>query len=329
MSRQWIGGGVILGAILAGMWLGVVAVGRRGAAPDEGGNPYEYRLDAFTDIPASEVAFEEVERIPFADFVPVAVAVGRDDTRLVGGAAGIFSIAAGGGTEPAVVATGLVVRCLAAGQDGTLYAGLVDRVVAVDESGELKEWGSLGESSSLTSIAAGSNAVWVADAGNRVVWRFDLDGRLMGMVGARDLDRGVQGFVLPSSSFDVTAAEDGGVWAVNPGLQRVEHYGADGALLEVWGQPSMGLDGFCGCCNPSHLARLPDGGFVTSEKGIVRIKTHDAKGRYREVVAGPDAFGPEALGLDLAVDSAGRIVVADPDSRSVRVYRRRERSGTL
>jgi len=35
----------------------------------------------------------------------------------------------------------------------------------------------------------------------------------------------------------------------------------------MWGKRS-GIADFFGCCNPAHLALLPDGRFVTSGKGI-------------------------------------------------------------
>jgi len=82
----------------------------------------------------------------------------------------------------------------------------------------------------------------------------------------------------------------------------------------------MRPEGFCGCCNPSHIALFPDGRFVTSEKGLPRVKVYDAKGVFVGLVAGPDMFAEDAVGLDLAVDSRGRILVLDPARRMVRVF---------
>jgi hypothetical protein len=82
----------------------------------------------------------------------------------------------------------------------------------------------------------------------------------------------------------------------------------------------MEIEGFCGCCNPSHFAIREDGSFVTSEKGIPRIKVYDRLGRLAAVVAGPDNFDEGTVGLDLALDSAQRILVLDPARRAVRIF---------
>ena len=82
----------------------------------------------------------------------------------------------------------------------------------------------------------------------------------------------------------------------------------------------MEIEGFCGCCNPSHFAILEDGSFVTSEKGIPRVKIYDRLGRLASVVAGSDRFDEGTVGLDLALDSAQRILVLDPARRAVRIF---------
>ncbi|MBM3243119.1 hypothetical protein FJZ31_43220, partial [Candidatus Poribacteria bacterium] len=50
------------------------------------------------------------------------------------------------------------------------------------------------------------------------------------------------------------------------------------------GYLSMDIDGFCGCCNPVNFAMLPDGRFVTCEKGLPRVKIYDADGTFSGVV---------------------------------------------
>ena len=82
----------------------------------------------------------------------------------------------------------------------------------------------------------------------------------------------------------------------------------------------MQLDGFSGCCNPSHIAMLSNGSFVTSEKGIERVKVHLPSGDFKCVVAGPKQFEPGTVGLDLAVDSGDRIYVLDPKKKEVIIY---------
>jgi hypothetical protein len=59
---------------------------------------------------------------------------------------------------------------------------------------------------------------------------------------------------------------------------------------------------------------------VTSEKGLVRVKIHAANGDLVGVVAAAKDFEKGIHGLDLAVDSKDRILVADPGTASVRIY---------
>jgi glucose/arabinose dehydrogenase len=116
-----------------------------------------------------------------------------------------------------------------------------------------------------------------------------------------------------------------------------------GDLGDVWGSAGSQLADFFGCCNPAHLAMLPDGRFVTSEKGIPRVKIYSSQGKFESVVAGPEQLTVHSLQVvdpredadkrvfDIAADSQGRVLVLDPQNRSVRVYvAQTERSeGTL
>jgi hypothetical protein len=68
-----------------------------------------------------------------------------------------------------------------------------------------------------------------------------------------------------------------------------------------------------------------DGSFVTSEKGLVRVKLYTPAGDLVGVVAGSDQFDEGVSGLDLAADSAGRILVLDPVRLEVRVFEVRQK----
>ena len=70
----------------------------------------------------------------------------------------------------------------------------------------------------------------------------------------------------------------------------------------------------------SPFAILNDGAFVTSEKGVPRVKLYDRQGRFVAVVAGTDQFRAGTEGLDLAGDASGRIYVLDPARKAVRVF---------
>jgi hypothetical protein len=175
--------------------------------------------------------------------------------------------------------------------------------------------------------------VFVADAGNRIIVRYDMVGNVVKTIGEKDPERNIPGFVVPSAYFDLAVSGDGLLRAVNPGRLRIEAYTMDGDFEFSWGRSSMDIDGFCGCCNPANIAVLPSGGFVTCEKGLVRVKVYDSEGRFVGVVAGPDQLVeggehkicilPEQCqtgGFDVAVDSAGHVFVLDTIKNIVRTF---------
>jgi hypothetical protein len=94
--------------------------------------------------------------------------------------------------------------------------------------------------------------------------------------------------------------------------------------LRNWGRPAAEIDGFCGCCNPTDFALLPDRRFVTSEKGLARVKVYGAEGKFECVVAAPEVFAEDVVGLDLAADAQGRIYVLDPSAKAVRIFARKD-----
>jgi sugar lactone lactonase YvrE len=111
---------------------------------------------------------------------------------------------------------------------------------------------------------------------------------------------------------------------VNPGKHALEHYSYDGRLLGYWDNASFDIEGFSGCCNPAQISVLPDGSFVTSEKGMVRIKVHKASGELLAVVAPPGKFREAFNAPDLAVTPDGLIYALDMDGHMIRVFRYHE-----
>ena len=223
---------------------------------------------------------------------------------------------------------GALVRCLAVSADGTLYAGLKNRVLVVASDGARHaDWPLLPAEAVLTSIAVSGSDIFVADAGRRFVLRCDPAGRVIGEIGRKDKSRNVPGFIVPSPYFDVAVGPDGMLWAANPGQLRLEAFTLDGRFELSWGEPSLGVAGFCGCCNPVHFAMLPDGRFITSEKGITRIKLYSPDGKLEGVVAGPESFpkyfeNPNAThtGIDVATDSKARVLIADSLNGEIRIF---------
>jgi hypothetical protein len=219
--------------------------------------------------------------------------------------------------------------------DGPLVIAYMDRLeIRAADGRVLRSSASFGERSYLTALAVTEQGLFLADAGQREVIHCDRAGREVGRFGKLRSSPDVPGFVVPSPYFDLAAAPDGVLRVANPGRHRMEAYGFDGAYLDGWGDPGMAIERFCGCCNPTHFCVLPDGGVVTSEKGLNRIKIHNSDGSLRGVVAGPDHLVEDAalarracedchIGYSLPVAAApdGMILALDPASKTLRRFR--------
>lgn len=212
-------------------------------------------------------------------------------------------------------------KCVDIDADQTVFVGFESHVEVWDREGRrIDTWQPIADEAVITSIAAAEDEILVADAGSKRVLRFDRLGKPLGVIGGQG--EGDEGpvFIVPSPFFDLAVAPDGFVWVTNPGRQSVQNFAPDGSLRSSWGEAGMNVEGFCGCCNPTHLDVLPDGRFVTSEKGLPRIKVYAPTGQLQAVVAGPDQFSDGVVGLDLAVDAEGRIRVLDPSIKAVRIF---------
>ncbi|MFA9454424.1 MAG: hypothetical protein ACERK6_10975 [Candidatus Aminicenantaceae bacterium] len=311
--------GIVVAVSVAGiLYFGIRAITEK--THEKGDNPFVYDIESYKQSGADLVRYSEVQKIPIPLTLVYAIAVGPEDALFVSGDESVLVFDSEARHRSTIAVSGKA-WCLAVDGNGDLYAGMHDHVKVFDREGALKSvWASLGEEAILTSISLGSDSVFVADAGQRIVWGFDKTGGEPRRIGARDDDRDIPGFVIPSPYFDVAVDPDGFLWAANTGRHSLENYTPDGALRSSWGEFSMEIEGFCGCCNPSHFAILEDGSFVTSEKGIPRVKIYDRLGRLASVVAGSDRFDEGTVGLDLALDSAQRILVLDPARRAVRIF---------
>jgi DNA-binding beta-propeller fold protein YncE len=221
--------------------------------------------------------------------------------------------------------------------DGTMIAALTNHLVFLNADGTIRQtWKSPSDKALLTSIAADAENVYAADAVGKVVWRFSRTGKIINAIGRKDTARNIPGIVVPSPYFDIAMVSDGLLRVVNPGRHWIEAYTPAGDREWYWGKASVGIEGFSGCCNPVSLAVLPDGGFVTCEKGLIRVKVYNAEGEFVGVVAGPDELGrteimrvcdtPEQCGqqrFDAAVDAAGRIYILDTLNHTIRIFEKK------
>jgi hypothetical protein len=297
---------------------------------------FAYDIEQFKKTDPALIAYRELPGVKLNLAEPRAVAMGPDDRLYVAGDRQI-AVYDAAGSELETIALEAEPRSLAVAtadhaQPGRIYVGFNDHVEVYTAGKRQAVWPSFGPQAVLTAIAVAPENIFVADAGNRIVWRCDLAGGVEGRIGDRDPDRGISGFFIPSPYFDLAIAPDGLLRVVNPAAHRIEAYTFDGYVETHWGKASLAIDGFGGCCNPANIAMLPDGRLVTAEKGVPRVKVYDAEGHFLHVVVGPESLTSTATSVeetrsehrsdvvDVAVDSRQRVLVLDPNARAVRVF---------
>jgi hypothetical protein len=207
------------------------------------------------------------------------------------------------------------VTALACSED-TVFATTADLILLIGNDGKLKgEWGPFEDKSYITSVAASQSHVAYADAGNKMVVIMGKHGSVERIIGQNDGQ-----FILPSPYFDVALDSAGNLYIANTGHRRIETRTLDGRLLSYFGEPGMAPSAFCGCCNPAHFVLIP-GGFITSEKGINRIKIVGRDGNLIEMVSSRNRFVP-SIPLDLAYGNGNRIYAANPGDSKLDVFTR-------
>jgi hypothetical protein len=308
----------------------------RAASAGKDANPFAYDVERLRKTDPKLVHYEQVAHFRSPNPDSRHIVIGPED-RVYVAAGNSVSVLDGEGTRTNDIDLGTAARCVAVAGDGTIYAGVRDHVEVFDGKGKrLATWESLDKHAWLTGLAVGENDVFAADAGNRVVLRYNKSGKVVGRIGEKNKERNIPGLIVPSPYLDVVLGRDGLLRVNDTGRHRVEAYTASGDLEFAWGKPSGGIEGFCGCCNPIGLALLPDGRHVTCEKGLPRVKVYSHEGAFESVVAGPESFTENAKatfvkgvedcrlgGLAAAVDSQQRIYILDLVANDVRVMKRK------
>jgi len=286
----------------------------------ESRNPYEFELNAVRTGDTSMAAYTETGQIKTTLEEIHGLATNASGKICISGKDGVEIFDASGKAERKFKIDSIA-QSITVNENGDIFLGMLDHIQIWSKTGEqLSKWPSFGPDAVITSIAIKGNDVFVADAGQKVVYHCDLKGKLINKIGLKDPATGVPGFIIPSPYFDLGISKDGNLWIVNPGRHSFEKYAFDGTLLTSWTKASMAMEGFCGCCNPSNFAFLNDSLFVTSEKGIERVKVYKTDGTFLAVVATPDQFEEGTTGLDLAVDAQNRILILDPVKKLVRIF---------
>ncbi len=297
-------------------------------------------VSAHTHVQESLIQYEETATIwlPIDDAHAFAVA---DDGKLYVCGEQTVSVLDREGTLQRTLMPIQKPRCVAVASSdhdyaGHVYVGSGSTIEVFSPDGQSSvTWETKAKLPLLTAISLTPQHVYVADAGNQVVMQFDYDGQRTATID--------NGFVVPSAYFDLIAEANGLLHVVNPGARRVETYTSDGIREMSWGKTGSSISDFFGCCNPVHVAMLPGGRVVTSEKGIPRIKIYDNAGLLQSVVADTEQLLKTPISqafsgtssenasdtvetrdvFDIATDGDERILVLDSHAGQIRIFTRK------
>jgi len=322
-SRSSLLIGIIIGVALIAA---VVIILRTALSVDKKttiGNAFIYDIDELTKTDPDLIKYTETGKIETGIQSPTGIATDATDRIYVSGDKAIRIFDNQGNLDSAIKLTDAP-KCIAIADDGKIFIGMNKHLEIYNQQGSrIAKGESIGQDAIITSVDVYKDNVFIADAIAKKVLIYDLLGEHKNSIG---------GFIIPSPYFDLAVAPDGLLRVANPGPHKIEAYTFDGDMEFSWGETSIAIKGFSGCCNPVSFAILPDGKFVTVEKGIPRVKIYSNSGVFLSVVAGmesfkdtvgiydPDDTDDTRKALDVAVDSGGRILVLDPVDKSVRVF---------
>jgi DNA-binding beta-propeller fold protein YncE len=312
----------VVGIVVAAMGVGYFAL--LGTAEyREPGAQLKYDVDTWRELDNVETRFEEVAVLKPNLTDPRALALDGQGKLYVAGENAIVVYA--NDEEVKRISIEGTPRCMTVDEDGRSFLGYRDYVEVLTPAGKVEQTWDKKPGSFYTSIDIEGDHVYVADAQNRVVYQYDKKGGELQRIGEKNEKEGIPGFLTPGPFLDLAVNPDGFLWVVNPGMLGLERYRSDGSIVTSWYKPDMSLEGFSGCCNPTHVAFTNDGRLITAEKGLVRLKVYDVtSGKFEELIAGSKQFPREQSLRDIVVDGSNRILVLDPRTNSVRIFDEKE-----
>lgn len=284
-------------------------------------NPFEKDVAEYENVPDSLISHQETKQIRIKSDKPRALVYADGCLYLLTDE--FLQVFQPDGWQLKKIPVGEGANCLCVLKDKRILIGYKNFIALLNSELQLLDRTQPIDSALFTAIASDGKSIFVANAAQKQVMVFDFSLRQKSMFKGESGVTDQHGFIIPSMHFDLAVNNENELWVVNPGMHALQNYTDKGKLRGYWSKTSFEINGFSGCCNPFRIAFQPDGSLVTSEKGLVRIKIHEASGQLRSVVAAPASFQGEKKAPDVAVDEEGTVYALDFEKNMIRVFTRK------
>ncbi len=300
--------------------IGVVVFDFSSSRPDKRkGNPYEYSVDEYKSVNKNLVKYKEIKQIKINAEKPHALSY--SDNKIYCLADNYLQVLNLSGKQLLKKTFNDIPRCVTQMGKDKIVVGFKNYISIITKNGKIVQTSAPETGKSIfTSVDFNEPTIYIADAGERKVLLYNLKAEKIGEFEGESGASVLHGFIIPSPYFDLAVNKKNELWVVNPGMHALQNYLDDGSLMDFWEKSSIEIDGFSGCCNPAHFTFLPNGNFVTSEKGLVRIKEYSPTGELISVVAPPEKFEENGQAPDLTSDENGTILALDFDKKVIRFF---------
>ena len=303
--------------LLAVIIVAIIAINYINSKPNKvKNNPYEYNVDEYKKVDPELISHKEIRQIKVS--LDEQAGLTTFNGRIFLASDNEVKILSTQGNVESRIPIQPDARAVAANNQfiAVAYKNFIEAYTYTGES--IYKTEVFSDSSVFTSLVIWNENVVVADAGKRRLFGFKDDKinfEIEGISGAKNL----HGFIVPSPYFEVALNAENELWCTNPGMHALQQYEQSGELTTAWDKASMDIDGFTGCCNPAQFATLPDGRFVTSEKGMPRIKIYSKTGELQSVVAAPSKFDGNQHAAEVAA-IGDTIIALDFDREMLRIF---------
>ncbi len=282
-------------------------------------NPFAYDIEEFRSVDPGLIKWKEARQ----------VSIDTGDPRAIAYYNGKIFLAAGNELQVIGSDWSRLQRktmpaepsCIAVADQGWIVVAMGNRLAVLDSELEILAESDLPEIEiNITSVAIHNNNIYAADATGRMVLVFNSELQQVDEFRGESGVSEVHGFIVPGGHFSLAVNPENELWITNPGIHSLQNYTPSGRLRRYIQRTSFGIEGFSGCCNPVHFTFLDDGRFVTSEKGIIRIKVMSESGETESVIAPPEAFAGGTRAPAVAVDDQGNVLALDFDRKMIRIF---------